>query len=106
MSLRACSLPPVELDVNPRDITRAPEEVVMITNELLATCGWCLWRCKNLDNDIVVVSLDYTVKGFPSNYPVYTLAELDLIRTMNDGMLQYLHEAKKCGGAIIEEVKR
>jgi len=82
-------------------------EVAQRTEELLATKGWCLWKCSVLNGDIIMVARDELATGYPEGYPVYTEAELEeLFRDgVSQATLRLVHEAKKLAGAIVVGVE-
>jgi hypothetical protein len=73
------------------------------TRELLSTRGWCLWKCKSLGGDIVVVVGAEGAEGMPDGYPVYAEAELAELfrRNISQATLRLVHEAKKQVGAVV-----
>jgi hypothetical protein len=79
------------------------EEVARRTRYLLATRGWCLWKCNVLGGDIIAVVLDETVDGVPEEYPVYTAEELGELcqDSVSEATLRLVHEAKKLAGAKV-----
>ncbi len=79
------------------------EETAQRTRELLATRGWCLWKCSALGGDIIVIVLDKNVEGVPGGYPVYTEAELEELcqADVSEATLRLVHEAKKLAGAKV-----
>jgi hypothetical protein len=79
-------------------------EIAWRTEELLSTQGWCLWRCSNLDGDIIAVVRDESVGSMPDRYPVYTEKELEQLASVSDSTLRLVHEAKKMAGAVLESV--
>ena len=52
------------------------EETARLTKELLATRGWCLWQCRELDGETVAIVRDGSVHGVPPSYPVFMRQEL------------------------------
>lgn len=82
------------------------QEVAAQTRKLLETRGWCLWRCRALDDEVMVVLRDELVTSFPSGYPTYLEQELDDLLGVNDSTLRLIHEAKKLAGARIVDVER
>lgn len=78
-------------------------EVADRTAELLETRGWALWKCANLNNDIVVIVRDESVKDFPLGYPVYFDAELKAMADSNMSIERhkFIHEAKKLTTATL-----
>ena len=89
------------------DEPQLAEVIAERTRELLATHGWCLWKCSTLAGDIIAVVLDEKVEGVPERYPVYTEAELEEL--CQDGVsgatLRLVHEAKKIAGAVVVSVE-
>jgi hypothetical protein len=79
------------------------EEVARCTRELLATRGWCLWKCSILGGEVIAVVRDESVKGIPEGYPVYTEAELEQLcqDDVSDATLRLVNEAKKLTGAKV-----
>lgn len=76
------------------------------TRELLATTGWCLWQCRALEGEVIVVLRDELVDGFPTGYPTYLEQELDYLLEASDGTLKLVHEAKKLTGATVTGVEK
>ncbi len=79
------------------------EEVARRTRELLATRGWCLWKCSTLSGEVIAVVRGESVKGIPEGYPVYTEAELEQLcqDDVSDAALRLVYEAKKLTGAKV-----
>jgi len=79
------------------------EEVARRTSELLATRGWCLWRCNTLGGEVIAVVMDENVEGVPEGYPVYIEAELEELfwSNVSGAHLRLVHEAKKLTGAKV-----
>jgi len=84
-----------------KEIKQSAEEVAQDTFRQLSTQGWCLWRCKLLNGEVIVVVRDELVEGIPAGYPVYTSGELLELLDVDDSMVRLIHEAKKKGGASI-----
>lgn len=82
------------------------EETARRTRELLATRGWCLWKCSTLGGEVIALVGDENVTGVPSGYPVYT--ELELEELCQDGVseatLRLVHEAKKMAGVKVTSI--
>ena len=91
------------LDEGARAAQAQAEETAHRTRELLASEGWCLWKCSTLGGDIIAVVLDENVKGLPGGYPVYTEAELEELCQdgVSEASLRLVHEAKKLAGAKV-----
>ncbi len=85
--------------------TEQPDEPDL-TLELLASQGWCLWQCSKLDNEIIAVVRDESVKDVPNGYPVYTKAELEEVARANTSpkTIRLIHEAKKRHQATVQSV--
>jgi len=83
------------------------EETAQRTRELLATRGWCLWKCSTLGGDIIAVVLDENVEGVTEEYPVYTQVELEQLchADINEETLRLVHETKKLAGAKVVSVE-
>jgi len=76
------------------------------THELLETRGWCLWRCRALGDEVIVVLRDELVDGFPAGYPTYLEQELESLLEVDDSTLKLIHEAKKLAGATVTGVEK
>ena len=76
------------------------------TEELLATQGWCLWQCDALDDEIIALVRDASVKGVPEGYVVYTKAEMEEIGRFKvpQSTIRLVHEAKKRHAATLQSV--
>jgi hypothetical protein len=68
-----------------------------ITEELLASQGWCLWQCSALDGEIIALVRDESVKDVPAGYVVYTQAEMEEVgrHKVPQATLRIIHESKK-----------
>lgn len=77
------------------------------TEELLATQGWCLWQCSALDDEIIALVRDESVKGTPEGYVVYTMSEMAEIGRFRvpQSTLRIIHEAKKLASATVISVE-
>jgi hypothetical protein len=84
---------------------RQAQEAAARTRELLETRGWCLWRCRALDDEVIVVLRDELVGGFPAGYPMYLEQELECLLEVDDSTLKLIHEAKKAAGATIVDIE-
>lgn len=82
-----------------------PEHTAEMTVEELDRRGWVLWQCRLLKDELIVVAIDETTKGYPSGYPVYTIEELRQILDMEDSTLRLVHEVKKQCCATVAAVK-
>ena len=84
------------------------KETAWGTEELLASKGWCLWRCNALGNDTIAIISDSAEGDIPEGYITYT--EDELYRLFSEGysvdpaMLRLIHEAKKCGARVLGKV--
>ena len=79
------------------------EEIARHTEDLLASRGWCLWRCDALGGDIIGVAKDEGVDGIPEGVPVYTEAELGNLfsnKPVTQATLRLIHGGKKQGAVI------
>jgi hypothetical protein len=77
------------------------------TFELLATQGWCLWQCSALDEEIIALVRDESVKDVPEGYVVYTQAEMEEIGRFRvpHSTIRLIHEAKKRTSAAVISVE-
>jgi len=77
------------------------------TFELLAAQGWCLWQCSALDDEIIALVRDASVKGVPEGYVVYTKAEMEEIGRFKvpQSTIRLVHEAKKRTSATVTSVE-
>jgi len=75
------------------------------TRELLETQGWCLWRCRALDDEVIVVASNEHASGCPDGYPVYTELEMSYLLEADDSTLRLVHQAKKLSGATVTGVE-
>lgn len=82
------------------------EETARRTRELLATQGWCLWKCSVLGGEVIAVVQDESVEGVPQGYPVYCEAELEelLWGDVTEATIRLVHEAKKLAGAKVTSI--
>jgi hypothetical protein len=82
------------------------EETARQTEEVLATRGWCLWRCSILGGEVIAVVRDKNVKGMPERYPVYHKAEIEELfgkgKSVSKATLRLINEAKKRGSAVLK----
>lgn len=79
-------------------------EVARRTKDLLATRGWCLWKC-NTPEDIIVVTRNKLIDSYPQGYPIYTQAELELLSNTGEFTKLLVHEAKKITRATVVNIK-
>ncbi|MCX6009262.1 MAG: hypothetical protein NTW48_04410 [Chloroflexi bacterium] len=77
------------------------------TEELLATQGWCLWQCSTLDDEIIALVRDESIKGVPEGYVVYTKAEMEEFGRLNvpHSTIRLVHESKKRTSATVTSVE-
>ena len=94
------------LDEGARAALAQAEEVAWCSRELLATRGWCLWKCSTLDGKVIAVVVDENVVGVPEGYPVYTEAELEELcqDDVSEATLRLVQEAKKIAGAKVTSI--
>ena len=78
-----------------------------LTIQLLATQGWCLWQCSALDEEIIALVRDESVKYVPEGYVVYTKAEMAEIGRFKvpQSTIRLVHEAKKRTSATVTSVE-
>ena len=98
---------PPEVDNNVSGTSVVPlsgeeaEQVAEDTLQHLADVGFCLWRCRALKNQIVIIARpDYEVEN-RSGYPVYTLEELEMLDGSDEQHLRFINHAKKFGCTLI-----
>jgi len=94
-----------------KELARLEEELrqareTASVSELLATRGWCLWQCRALEGEVIVVLRDELVDGFPTGYPTYLEQELEYLLEASDSTLRLVHEAKKLAGATVTGVEK
>ena len=82
------------------------QEVAATMHELMETRGWCTWRCRILDDEVIVVSSDELASGYPDNYPVYTELELTYLLEASDSALRFVYQVKKLAGATVTGVDK
>jgi hypothetical protein len=72
------------------------------TRELLDSVGWCFWKCRNLNNEIIVITRDETINSIPRGYPLYTEQEIAEIGSneIDEAGLRLIHQIKKQGAVI------
>lgn len=89
------------------DKPQLAEVVAERTRELLATRGWCLWKCSTLGGDIIALISGENVEDMPEGYPVYMEAELEVLcqEDVSEATIRLAHEAKKIAGAVVVSVK-
>jgi hypothetical protein len=71
------------------------QDVARKTQELFDRQGWALWKCDLLNDEIIVVLRDESVKNYPQGYPVYLSSELDTIINLSDKTIRMIHSTKK-----------
>ena len=77
------------------------EQVAEDTLKHLAEVGFCLWRCRALKNQIIMIARpDCEVENL-SGYPVYTLEELEMLDGSDEQHLRFINHAKKLGCTLI-----
>ncbi len=83
------------------------DEDYRLTMQLLATQGWCLWQCSTLNDEIIAVVRDESVRGIPEGYTVYTKAELEEVARANTSAktIRLIHEIKKRTHATVMSVE-
>jgi hypothetical protein len=88
-------------------LSSASRETARRTEELLATRGWCLWKCSVMNDEVIVVVRDEQVTGYPQGYVVYTEGELkELFKNdVSDSSLALVYETKKVAGAVVTGVE-
>jgi len=74
------------------------------TSELLATQGWCLWRCDVLNGEVIRIVDEDIVEEAPGGPPVYSIREIETLLELEVVDIRLIHEAKKAAGARITGV--
>ena len=89
------------------DEPQLAEVVAECTRELLATRGWCLWKCSVLGGEVICVVQDELVEGVPEGYQSYTEAELEELcqDDISNATIRLVLEAKKIAGAVVVSVE-
>jgi hypothetical protein len=87
------------------ELIKQAQEVSKRTYETLNTQGWCLWKCRAFNEDVIVVVRDELVTDYPHGYPVYLEQELECLLEASDLALRLVHEAKKQAGAVVTGVE-
>jgi hypothetical protein len=77
------------------------EGVAQVTREKLSSQGYCLWTCRALRNETIVIVRDKTVGHYPDGYPVYTLEEIELLDDLDVKQMRLINHAKKLGCTLI-----
>ena len=98
---------PAPVPVQKEDEPQLAEVVAECTRELLATRGWCLWKCSVLGGEVICIVQDELVEDVPEGYQVYTEAELDELcqDDISNATIRLVHEAKKIAGAVVVSVE-
>jgi len=93
---------PAPAPVQKEDEPQPAEVVAECTRELLATRGWCLWKCTTLGGDIIAVVKEENIGG-AEGYLVYTEAELEELcqNNVSGATLRLVNEVKKLAGAKV-----
>jgi len=84
------------------------EEVAKRTSKLLGEKGWCLWKCRTLGGEGIVVVGGENDAKVPGGYPVYTEAELEELcgDDVSEATIRLVHEAKRIAGAEVQSVQQ
>ena len=104
--LRGADLPSGERDHDTLTRYAKAEVVVRRIMGLLASRGWCLWRCEALGGEVIAVIDDDLPSGeIPQGYVTYIYSEVCRLFApdappMEPGTLRLIHEAKRLGGVI------
>ena len=82
-----------------------PYQVDKRTRILLDQFGWCLWKCTKLNDEIICIIRDDSVRGYPEKYPVFTDQELRQLNQNETPLETWLLiiEAKKHAGKVLIE---
>ena len=77
------------------------EQVAKDTLQHLADVGFCLWRCRNLKNQLIIIARPDCEVENKAGYPVYTLEELEMLDGSDEQHLRFINHAKKLGCTLI-----
>ena len=77
------------------------EQVAEDTLQHLADVGFCLWRCRALKNQIIMIARPDCEVENRAGYPVYTLEELEMLDGSDEQHLRFINHAKKFGCTLI-----
>ena len=72
----------------------AARDLIHKSLRIIEEKGFVLWKCRNLNNDLVVIIKDNKTLNYPRGYPVYTLKELKEISGMGDSTIKLIHRIK------------
>lgn len=105
---------PVQMDIwkQPDSLPAQPAEqvsmsyedgcrVVELTLARLEKDGYCYWRCRELNNDVILIVTDDRKNAAPAGKAVYTLDELKKTAVLDKHTLRLVHAAKKQGAVIV-----
>ncbi len=94
------------------EIKEDAEVVSRKTLEDLDKKGWCLWRCRILDDQVITVVRDSPIfrkqlrfsdpLRVPASYPVFTVDELHYLAHAEEWTIRMVYESKKLAPAEIE----
>jgi hypothetical protein len=95
---------PDPASIEPLSIEQA-EQIADRTLELLASQGYCLWRCRAQGGQVIMVVDQALPQGAPAGYPTgipaYTLAEITLISHKPLSTLRLIDHIKSKSGAVV-----
>ena len=77
------------------------EQVAEDTLQHLADDGFCLWRCRALKNQIIMIVLSDCEVENRAGYPAYTLEELEMLDGSDEQHFRFINQAKKFGCTLI-----
>jgi hypothetical protein len=83
--------------------SQVPDDEPDPTMDLLASQGWCLWQCAALDDEVIALVRDESVKDIPQGYVVYTQAEMAEVGRFRvpQSTLRIIHEGKKRHASVL-----
>jgi hypothetical protein len=101
------------------DVERLARDLIEDTKALIEEQGYCLWLCRRLDGAVICVVKDTSTHGSDGHlkmsseqlarmrrYPIYTLAELEMLGQTDDWTERMVLETKRCAsGAVITRVE-
>ena len=80
------------------------EIVAQQTQNILAKQGYCLWKCQEIHNEIIMIVDKEMPPEAPSGYPVYTREELEKMDPLPISTVRLINHVKKTSGATVMNV--
>jgi hypothetical protein len=92
---------PIKEEPAPSMTQEEAEQVAADTLQHLADVGFCLWRCRALKNQIIMIARPDCEVENRSGYPVYTLKEIEMLDGSGEQHLRFINHLKKLGCTLI-----